>query len=161
MEVVILIFLVVDFSLNQILLVFLLYVRQIWKTQWTVAISLWGVIFLWFERILLLICMVLHFMWRADFLFAWDLLIENSEYSYLSFWLPLLHSASYFFFLYQSSFSSLCKVFYAISSNTDKVLPINPSADVFVFGDFLILHMGWLTYSGGTVRPAERCYNFI
>ena len=64
-------------------------------------------------------------------------------------------------FLYQSSFSSLCKVFYAISSNTDKVLSINSSADVFVFGDSAILHMGRLTYSGGTVRPAELSYNFI
>ena len=64
-------------------------------------------------------------------------------------------------FLYQSSFSSLCKVLYAISSNTDKTLSINPSADVFVFGDSSIHHMGWLTYSGGTVRPAELCYNFI
>ena len=61
-------------------------------------------------------------------------------------------------FLYQSSFSSLCKVFYAISCNTDKVLSINPSADVFVFGDSAILHMGRLTYSGETVRPAELCY---
>ena len=64
-------------------------------------------------------------------------------------------------FLYQSSFSSLCKIFYAISSNTDKVLAINPSADLFVFGDSAILHMGWLTYSGGTVRSAELCCNFI
>ena len=64
-------------------------------------------------------------------------------------------------FLYQSSFSSLCKVLYAISSSTDKTLSINPSADVFVFGDSSIHHMGWLTYSGGTVRPAELCYNFI
>ena len=53
------------------------------------------------------------------------------------------------------------EVFYAISSITDNVLSINPSADVFVFGDFAILHMGWSIYSGETVRPGELYYNFI
>ena len=37
---------------------------------------------------------------------------------------------------------------------------INPSADVFVFGDFNVHHKDWLTYSGGTDRPGELCYNF-
>ena len=32
--------------------------------------------------------------------------------------------------------------------------------DVFVFGDFNILHKDWLTYSGGTDRSGELCYNF-
>ena len=41
-------------------------------------------------------------------------------------------------------------VFDSISSNIDEVLSINPSANVFVFGD----------YSGGTDRPGELCYNF-
>ena len=31
---------------------------------------------------------------------------------------------------------------------------------MFVFGDFNIYHKDWLTYSGGTERPAELCYNF-
>ena len=31
---------------------------------------------------------------------------------------------------------------------------------VFVFGDFNIHHKDWLTYSGGTDRPGELCYNF-
>ena len=39
-------------------------------------------------------------------------------------------------FLYWSPSSSLCTVFDSISSNTDEVLSINPSANVFVFGDF-------------------------
>ena len=30
---------------------------------------------------------------------------------------------------------------------------------MFVFGDFCILN--WLTYSGGTDRPGELCYNFL
>ena len=37
---------------------------------------------------------------------------------------------------------------------------INPSANVFVFGDFSVHHKDWLTYSGGTDRPGELCYNF-
>ena len=68
--------------------------------------------------------------------FAWDLSLENSADSYLCFRLALLHSVSYFFFLYQSPFSALCTVSYSISSKIDEVLSINPSADVFVFGDF-------------------------
>ena len=31
---------------------------------------------------------------------------------------------------------------------------------MFVFGDFNIRHKDWLTYSGGTDRPGELCYNF-
>ena len=63
------------------------------------------------------------------------------------------------FFFYRSP-SSLCTVFDSISSNIDEVLPINPSANVFVFGDFNVHHKDWLTYSGGTDRPGELCYNF-
>ena len=92
--------------------------------------------------------------------FARDLSLENSADSYLCFRLALLHSVSYFFFLYRSPSSSLCTVFDSISSNIDEVLSINPSANVFVFGDFNIYHKDWLTYSGGTDRPGERCYNF-
>ena len=81
--------------------------------------------------------------------FAWELSLENSADSYLCFRLALLHSVSYFFFLYRSPSSSLCMVFYSISSNIDEVLLINPSA-VFVFGDFNVHHKDWLTYSSGT-----------
>ena len=56
--------------------------------------------------------------------------------------------------------SSLCTVFDSISSNIDEVLSINPSANVFIFGDFIVHHKDWLTYSGGTGRPGELCYNF-
>ena len=30
----------------------------------------------------------------------------------------------------------------------------------FVFGDFDVHHKAWLTYSGGTDRSGELCYNF-
>ena len=67
---------------------------------------------------------------------------------------------SYFFFFYQSPSSSLCLVFDSISSYIDEILLINPSAKVFVFRDFNVHHRDWLTYSGGTDRPGELCYNF-
>ena len=47
-----------------------------------------------------------------------------------------------------------------VSSNIDEVLSINPSANVFVFGDFNFYHKDWLIYSDGTDRPGELCYNF-
>ena len=97
---------------------------------------------------------------REGLPFAQDLSLENSPDSYLCFQLALRHSVSYFFFLYRSPSSSLCTVFYSISSNIDEVLLINTSANVFVFEDFNIHHKGWLTYSGGTDRPGELCYNF-
>ena len=54
----------------------------------------------------------------------------------------------------------LCTVFDSISSNIDEVLLINPSANLFVFGDFNVYHKDWLTYSVETDRPGEICYNF-
>ena len=65
--------------------------------------------------------------------FARDLSLEKSADSYLCFRLALLYSEPYFFFLYRLPSSSFCTVFDSISSNTDEVLLINPSADVFVF----------------------------
>ena len=48
----------------------------------------------------------------------------------------------------------------AISFNIDQVCLINPFP-VFAFGDFNVHHDDWLTYSGGTERPGELCYNFL
>ena len=59
--------------------------------------------------------------------FAWDLYLENS-------------ADSYSFFLDQSPSSSLCMVFDSISSNIDDILLINPSANMFVSGDFNVHH---------------------
>ena len=88
------------------------------------AISLWGVIFIYSERILLLIYMVLQFMWRKNLLL------------------------------------SLCTVFDSVSFIIDEVLSINQSAYVFFFGDIKVHRKDALTYSGGTGRPGELCYNF-
>ena len=93
--------------------------------------------------------------------FAQDLSLENSADPYSCFRLALLHSVSYFFFLYRSPSSSLCMVFYSISSNIDEVISINPSANVFVFGDFNVHHKDWLTYSSGTDRPVNSVINFL
>ena len=92
--------------------------------------------------------------------FAWDLSLENSADSYLCFRLALLHSVSYFFFLYRSPSLSLCMVYDSISSNIDEVLLINQSANVFVFVDFYVHHKDCLTYSGRTDIPGELCSNF-
>ena len=72
--------------------------------------------------------------------FAQDLSLENSVDSYLYFELALFHSVSDFFFLYLPPSLPLCSVFYSVSSNIDEVLLINPSANVFVFGDFNVHH---------------------
>ena len=91
--------------------------------------------------------------------FAWDLSLSVD--SYLCFQLALLHSVSCFFCLNLSPSSSLCMVFDSISSNTDELLSINTSVNMFVFGDFNVHRKDWLTYSGGTDRPGEHCYNFF
>ena len=91
--------------------------------------------------------------------FPRDVSLETSSDFYLGFRLGLFHSVTYFFFLYRSPSSSLCRVFDSISSNIDEVLSSSPSANVFVFGDFNV-HKDQLTYSGETDRPGELCYNF-
>ena len=97
---------------------------------------------------------------KEGLLFARDLSLEIFTDFSLCFRLALLHSVSYFFFLYRSPFSSLCAVFDSFSCNIYEVLSINPSPNVFVFGDFNVYHKDWLAYSGGTDKPGEPCYNF-
>ena len=84
--------------------------------------------------------------------FARDLFLANSADSYLRFRLALLHSVSYLFFLYRSPSLSFCTIFDSISSNINEALSINPSANIFVFEDFL-------TDSSGIDRLGELCYN--
>ena len=110
------------------------------------------------ERILLLIYGLAVYK-KKGLSFPRDISLEISADSYLCFQLALLLSVSYFIFLYQSPSSSLCTVIDSISSNIDEVISINPSVNVFPFGDFNI-HKDWLTYSGGTDTPSELCYNF-
>ena len=44
-------------------------------------------------------------------------------------------------------------IFDAISSNIDEFFSINPSANVFVLGDFNVYHKNRLTYSSGADKP--------
>ena len=88
-----------------------------------------------------------------------DLSPEISEDSYL-FLTGCTSLRSYFFSLYRSASSSLCTDFDSILSKIDEVVSINPSVNVFLFGDFNVHHKDWLTYSGGTGRLGELCYNF-
>ena len=92
-------------------------------------------------------------MWKKDFLLHKTYLQKTLQILIYAFdWL--------YFTQCRSPSLSLCPVFYSISSNIDEVLLINPPANVFVFGDFNIHHMDWLTYSGETHRSGELCYNF-
>ena len=92
--------------------------------------------------------------------FAQDLSLENSVDSFFVFdWLYFTQCLT-FFFLYWSPFSLLCTVFGSVSSNIDEILSISPSANVFVFEDLNIHHKDCLTYSCETDKPGELCYNF-
>ena len=56
------------FFLESSLLISLLYVRQTQQIQLIQEISLWRAIFISLKRVLLLICMVLQFMWRRNYI---------------------------------------------------------------------------------------------
>ena len=90
--------------------------------------------------------------------FAWDLSPENSPDSYLFFWLALLNSVSYFFFLYGSPLSLCSFWFYFISHRWGSL--DQPMWKCVVFWNFNIHHKDWLTYSGGTDISGDLCYNF-
>ena len=51
--------------------------------------------------------------------------------------------------------------FYAILSNIDEVLSINPFVNDFDFGDLNVLHKDYLTYFAGTVRSDKLFYSFL
>ena len=93
--------------------------------------------------------------------FAQELSLKMSANSYIFFQLVLLHSVSYFFFLYQSLPVSLYTVFDAILSNIDEVLLINSSANVLVFGDFNVHHKYWLTFSSWTTSYLLKVTKFL
>ena len=141
----------VNLSLNQTLLTFWLYVRQTGMIQLILAISLRGFLPLMQKDSIAHTQDLVAYV-KEGLPFAQDLLLQNSLNSYLCFQLALLYSVSYFFFLYRPPSLSLCMVFDSISSIIDAVLSINPSANVFVFGDFNIHHKDWLTYSGRTQK---------
>ena len=74
---------------------------------------------------------------KEELPFAWDLSLETLQiFTYVYDWLYFIHLLlSYFFFFYHSPSSTFRTVFDSISYSIDKVLSINPSANMFVFGD--------------------------
>ena len=98
-------------------------------------------------------------MWKKDSLLC-------QTYIWKTLWiLPCVFDWLYFTQYLTSFFLCIshllcCTVLYSISSNIDEILSINPSANLFVFGDFNVHHKDWLTYSGGTDRPSKLYYNF-
>ena len=91
--------------------------------------------------------------------FARNLSLENFLDSCLCVRLGLLQVVPYFFSLYRSPSSSSCMGFDSISSNINVVLLINPSANMFVFGDFNVHLKDYVTYSAKTDRFGQMCYN--
>ena len=87
--------------------------------------------------------------------FVWDILTK-SWYMFLTGFILQLESS---FSSIDQSFS-LCTVFAAISSDIDEVWSTNPCG-VFIFWDFIVHHKDWLTFSSGTDRPGEVCYNLF
>ena len=135
----------VNLFLTQTLVIFLLHAKQLGNS--ILVISLWGVIFLYLRWF------CYSYAWSCNLWKLWRFLFMFST--------AFLHLLSWFIFLYQSPSSSLWNDFHAISSKINIVLSINRSANVFAFGDFnKVYHKDWLTYSCGTGRPNELCYNF-
>ena len=99
--------------------------------------SLWVVILFLSQRILLLICMVMQFMWTTNKNF-----LLPRKYLKKTLWILTIFDWLYFiqcltFFSSTNHFLCLfCSAFDAISSNINGVLSVNPSANMFVFGDF-------------------------
>ena len=94
-------------------------------------------------------------MWRKDFLLHGTFYILTFVFD----WLYFTQCLTSFFFL-SITFLAFMHGFWFYFINIDEGLSINPSANVFVFGDFNFYHKDWLTYSGGTDRPGELCNNF-
>lgn len=68
------------------------------------------------------------------------------------------HSVSYLFSPLSIAILFLGKTFDIVSSNIDKILSVNHSANAF-FLEYLHAHQRqWLTFSGGN-RPGQLCYN--
>ena len=90
--------------------------------------------------------------------FAQDLSLENSAASYLYSRLALLHSVSFFFFLYWYLVFVPSFWFYFIYHRLGSLdQPICCFCD---FGDFNVHHTDLLTYSGGSDSSGELCYDF-
>ena len=80
--------------------------------------------------------------------FAQSVSLEISGFSYLLFffsWFYIIESLTCFSSVDHHLY--LRAVFDAVSSSIDVILPMNPTADVFVLGNFNIHHNNWSTFS--------------
>ena len=148
----------VNFSVNQSLLIFLLCVRQTWKTQLILSFFL-------FEGLS-------SIKWKGiKYLYAWSCSLCEGGTSFCTrlfskkLWRFLFLTGFTLFYIllffsYGLLYLSLYTVFVTIS-NIDEVISINPSANVLVLGDFNIHYKDWLTYYGGTYRPGELCHQLF
>ena len=67
--------------------------------------------------------------------------------SLICFRLALLHYTTFIFFFYHSPSSSSCSVVEAVSSNIDKALILQPSANIIICGDFNTHYTEWPCHS--------------
>ena len=149
----------VNLSLNQTLLTFLLYVRQTWWLNW-----FWQ-----------FLCERLSSFHSKGFCYsyAWSCSLYEGR---TAFCMGLIsQKLCRFLLMFSIGFTSLIVLLLipvsitffvlsmvcdSISSNIVEVLWINPSANVFVFGDN-VHHKDWLTYCGGTDRPGKPVIIFL
>ena len=77
----------------------------------------------------------LAFYMKEGLPFAWDLSLENSADSYLIFLTGFISPSALLLFPLLLTFFVFMHSFYSVSFNIDEVPLINPSANVFAFGD--------------------------
>ena len=88
--------------------------------------------------------------------FPKDLSLENSADSYVCFWMALLHSMLYFFFLHRSPSWPLCTVFDVISST---YMRFSQWTDLLMFLSFHGMKMS--PHNSGLQVPSSQSFKII
>ena len=97
---------------------------------------------------------------KSNLPIAREYTLEDEKESFMCFRLALLHTTTYIFFLYRSPSSSSCSVIEAVSSNIDKALIHQPSANIMVCGDFNAHNTEWLSHSRAIDVAGVSCFEF-
>ena len=97
---------------------------------------------------------------RCSLPIARNLVLEDNNEAFMCFRLALMHSTTYIFFLYRSPSTPSCSVVEAVSSNIDKALSMQPSANIIVCGDFNAHNTDWLVHSHATDAAGLSCHDF-
>ena len=96
----------------------------------------------------------------SDFIFK--ILRDVLEDCYFFDWLYFIQCVTFFHPISHYPLAQIFLIFCRfVSSNTENVLPISPSADLFFFVYFKVHCKDWLTFSSGTDRLWELCYIFL